>query len=428
MTEETESIKQTAGPSKDQRNLLQRIFIRKGTFQALIVPLLSVFTALLIGGLIIAFSDPEVLAAWSNFFKAPLQALKLAGASMWGAYVTLFEGAFGNPAVMIEAFRSWASTGDSRALLEAFRPVSESLVITTPYIFAGLAVALGFRGGLFNIGAEGQLFVGGLASAFVGYSLTGLPWIFHLPLAILAGILAGAFWGAIPGILKAKTGAHEVINTIMMNYIAFRLTDYMLSGPMARPDGLPITQEVARSAYLPALFEKPMRIHWGFFLALGVAWLVYWFLWKTTKGLEIRMVGANPRAARYAGIRISVIIVLTMALSGALAGMAGVNQVLGVDHRLVRAFSTGYGFDSIALALLGNSHPLGVILASLLFGFMRGGAARMQSVAGVPVEIIRVMQALVIIFVAAPEIIRSIYHLKKPKEEEPGAIPDVSLV
>jgi simple sugar transport system permease protein len=134
--------------------------------------------------------------------------------------------------------------------------------------------------------------------------------------------------------------------------------------------------------------------------------------------MEIRMVGANPHAARYAGIAISVIIVLTMSLSGALAGMAGVNQVLGVDHRLVRAFSTGYGFDSIALALLGNSHPLGVVLASLLFGFLRGGAARMQSVAGVPVEIIRVIQGLIIIFVAAPEIIRSLYHLKKPTEEE----------
>ena len=428
MNEETKSVKQGTGSLGDQRNLLQRIFVRKGTFQALVVPLLSVFTALLIGGLIIAFSDPEVLAAWRIFFEAPLQALRLTVSSMWEAYVTLFEGAFGRPVVMIEAFRSWMNTGDSQALREAFRPVSESLVITTPYIFAGLAVALGFRGGLFNIGAEGQLFVGGLACAFVGYSFTGLPWIFHLPLAILAGILAGAFWGAIPGILKAKTGAHEVINTIMMNYIAFRLTDHMLSGPMARPDGLPITPEVAPSAYLPALFEKPMRIHWGFFLALAVAWLVYWYLWKTTQGMEIRMVGANPRAARYAGIGISAIIVLTMSLSGALAGMAGVNQVLGVDHRMVRAFSSGYGFDSIALALLGNSHPLGVVLASLLFGFMRGGAARMQSVAGVPVEIIRVMQGLVIIFVAAPEIIRSLYHLKKPKEEELIAIPDVSNI
>ena len=430
MNEEKDS-NQTKAPSqnqKDERNLLQRIFVRRGAFNALVIPLLSIFTALLIGGLIIAFSNLEVLAAWSNFFQAPLEAVKLTLASMWGAYTSLFEGAFGIPKDIIEAFRIWLETGETRALREAFRSFSESLVITTPYIFAGLAVALGFRGGLFNIGVEGQLFVGGLASAYVGYSITGLPWIIHLPLTVLAGILAGAFWGAIPGILKAKTGAHEVINTIMMNYIAFRLTDYLLTGPMARPDNLPITPEVAPSAYLPALFDKPMRIHWGFFVALGVAWLVYWFLWKTTTGLEIRMVGANPKAARYAGISITVIIVLTMSLSGALGGMTGVNQVLGVDHRLVRAFSTGYGFDSIALALLGNSHPLGVVLASLLFGFMRGGAARMQSVAGVPVEIIRIMQGLVIIFVAAPEIIRSLYRLKKPKEEEGPTVPDVSMV
>jgi simple sugar transport system permease protein len=235
---------------------------------------------------------------------------------------------------------------------------------------------------------------------------------------MLAGILAGALWGAIPGWLKARTGAHEVINTIMMNYIAFRLTDHLLQGPMARPDGLPITTEVLPSAYLPALFSRPMRIHVGFFLALGAAALVYWFLWKTTRGLEIRMVGANPSASRYAGIRIAPTIVLTMALSGALAGLAGTSQILGVDHRMVRAFSTGYGFDAIALALLGNSHPVGVVLASLLFGFLRGGAARMQSVAGVPVEIIRIVQALVLIFVAAPEIIRGIYRLKAAREEE----------
>jgi simple sugar transport system permease protein len=161
-----------------------------------------------------------------------------------------------------------------------------------------------------------------------------------------------------------------------------------------------------------------VRLHAGFFLALAMAVLVYWFLWKTTQGFEIRMVGANPSAARYAGVRTASTMVLTMALSGALAGLAGTGQVLGLDHRMVRAFSTGYGFDSIALALLGNSHPLGVVLAALLFGFLRGGAARMQSVAGVPVELIRVIQGLVIVFVAAPAIIRGIYRLRAERREE----------
>lgn len=414
-----ESPQTAEAPGEPERTGLRRILIRKGALQSALLPILAVLTALVIGAVIIAVSSPDVLAAWGQVLQNPLGALSTTWVTVRDAYIALFEGSFGSPARIIQAIGTLRETGESRELLDALRPFSESLVISAPYIFAGLAVALGFRGGLFNIGAEGQLFVGGLASAYVGYSISGLAWYVHLPLALLAGMLAGAIWGAIPGLLKARTGAHEVINTIMMNYVAFRLTDHLLQGPMARPDGLPITPEVRPSVYLPALLPRPVRLHVGFFLALAVAALVYWFLWKTTRGFEIRVAGANPRAARYAGVRITRTIVLTMALSGALAGLAGTNQVLGVDHRMVRAFSTGYGFDSIALALLGNSHPLGVVLSSLLFGFLRGGAARMQSVASVPVEIIRIVQAMVIIFVAAPAIIRGIYRLRVAREEEP---------
>jgi simple sugar transport system permease protein len=419
LSEKQTSTQQTETPGAPKRPFWQQIAVRKGALEAALLPILAVFTALVIGAIIIAVSNTRVLAAWGSVFYNPLGALSATWVTIRNAYAALLQGAFGSPARIAEGIRTLRATGNNRALIEAVRPLSESLVIATPYIFAGLGVALGFRGGMFNIGAEGQLFVAGLASAYVGYSLTGLPWLVHLPLALLAGMTASAIWGAIPGLLKARTGAHEVINTIMMNYIAFRLTDFMLnSGPMTRPDGLPITPEVLPSSYLPALLQPPARLHAGFFLALGVAALVYWFLWKTTRGFEIRMVGANPRAARYAGVRIAPIMVLTMALSGALAGLAGANQVLGVDHRMVRAFSTGYGFDSIALALLGNSHPLGVVLASLLFGFLRGGAARMQSVASVPVELIRVVQGMVILFVAAPEIIRRLYRLKGAHKEE----------
>lgn len=410
--------KKEEAPQK-QRSLLQRIFVRQGIRSTVLVPILAVFTALVIGAIIILVSTPAVTDAWRNFLGAPGNAFSISWITVRDAYLSLFQGAFGSPSDIVAGFQTWFNTGDSLPLRSALRPFSESLVITTPYIFAGLGVALGFQGNLFNIGAEGQIFVGGLVSVFVGYSISGLPMIIHLPLALLAGILAGVIWGAIPGYLKARTGAHEVINTIMMNYIAFRLTDFLLTGPMARPDGLPITPEIKPSAYLPLLFGLPMRIHLGFILALVAAFLVYWFLWKTPRGMEIRMTGQNMHAARYAGISISAVIVMTMALSGALAGLAGANQVLGVDHRLVRAFSTGYGFDSISLALLGNSHPLGVVLASLLFGFLRGGAARMQSVAGIPVEIIRIIQGLIIVFVAAPEIIRSLYRLKEVKKTGP---------
>ena len=417
MSDQPEATQQAPAPPPEKRTLIQRIFVRRGIRDTVLIPILAVFTALLLGGLIIAISTPEVIAAWKNFFQAPWEAIKITIQTVWNTYVALVQGAFGIPADIIKGFREWLQTGDPTALLRALRPIGESLTLTTPYIFAGLAVALGFRGGLFNIGAEGQIFLGGLAAAFVGYSLKGLPAIIHLPLAILAGILAGAVWGAIPGYLKARFGAHEVINTIMMNYIAFRLADYLLQGPMGRADGMPITPEVLKTAYLPSLLPAPVRVHFGLIIALFMAWLVYWFLWKTPRGLEIRLVGANPRAARYAGIRIAMIIVLTMSLSGALAGMAGVNQVLGVEHRMVRAFSSGYGFDSIALALLGNSHPLGVVLSSFLFGFLRGGAARMQTVAGIPIEIVKIIQGLIIVFGAAPEIIRSLYRLK-PKEEK----------
>lgn len=418
MSEQQKDASQMPPAPEKRRNILQRIFVRRGFSQAVLLPILSVFTALIIGGVIAAFSTPEVLNAWTSFFQAPLRAFGVTFQTMWNSYVALFEGSFGSPSQVINGVGTWISQGNSGDLVRSLRPLGESLVLTTPYIFAGLAVALGFQGGLFNIGAEGQLFIGGLAAAYIGYAVKGLPWLIHLPLALLAGILAGLIWGAIPGILKARWGAHEVINTIMMNYIAFRFADYLLQGPMSRPDGMPITPEVAPSAYLPTLLPSPVRLHLGFILALLTAWLVYWFLWKTTKGLEIRIVGANPHSARYAGIRISLIIVLTMGLSGALAGLAGANQVLGVDHRMVRAFSAGYGFDSIALALLGNSHPLGVVLASLLFGFLRGGAARMQSVVGVPNEIIRIVQGLIIVFVAAPEIIRSLYRLRAARETE----------
>jgi len=206
-----------------------------------------------------------------------------------------------------------------------------------------------------------------------------------------------------------------------MNYIAFRLSDWLLTGPMKRPDSFnPISPTIQESAMLPKFFGAPIRFHMGFFIALFMAWLVYWFLFKTRWGFDLRTAGANSRAARYAGMNIVTCIVLAMSLSGALAGMAGSNEVLGVNHNLAMAFSSGYGFDSIALALLGKSHPLGVVLAALLFGILRNGATRMQLVAGIPVDIISVLQALILAFIAAPAIIRTIYRLRAPEIFEEG--------
>ena len=363
---------------------------------ALRVPALAVLTGLIIGAI-------AIVASGSNVFTA---------------YGALFAGSFGNPARFVSGFQQLFATGETARLLRAIYPFTESLVAATPYILTGLSVALGFRCGLFNIGAEGQFFIGALCSAFVGYSIRGLPAIIHLPLAILAGAAGGAIWGMIPGYLKARFGAHEVVNTIMMNWIAFKLSDWLLNGPMKASGFRPVTPNIEHAAELPRFFPEPLRLNWGFILALVMAYILYWFLFKTTLGFEVRSVGANPDAAKYAGMNIIRNFVLVMSLAGGLAGLAGASQVLGVDHWVGQGFSAGYGFDAIAIALLGKSHPAGVVLAALLFGFLRSGATNMQSIARVPIDIISIIQGLVIIFIAAPEIIRWLYRLKSVKVEE----------
>lgn len=390
-----------AGPPED-------LPLWKRTWQTLQIPILAVMTGLILGAVLLIATSENVWAAWG---RSPLDGLGAMVEEVRVSYGALFTGSIGDPVRIINALQS----GDAMEIRRAFNPFLESLVASTPFIFAGLAVAFGFNAGLFNIGAEGQLFIGATLTAWVGFSVTGLPPIIHVPLAFLAGALGGAIWGFIPGWLKAKTGGHEVINTIMMNYIAFRLTEYLLRGPMKAPDSFnPISPPIAESAKLLRFFGPPIRFHLGFFIALLVAWLVYWYLFKSKWGFDLRTVGENPDAAKYAGMSIVLITVLAMSISGALAGMAGANEVLGLNHNLAMAFSSGYGFDSIAVALLGRSHPFGVVLSALLFGFLRSGATRMQVSAGIPVDIISVLQAFILVFIATPAIIRTIYRLKQP--------------
>lgn len=344
-----------------------------GVTRLISIPILAVFTALLIGAIII----------WAS------------GGDPITGYIGLWEGSLGKT-----------------------RSLSETVVAATPYMFAGLAVALGFRGGLFNIGVEGQLFMGSICAAGVGYAITGLPWIVHMPLALLAGCLGGALCAGIPGWLKAKVGAHEVITTIMINYIAISFTNWLVTGPMQDPNTIvPQTRKILPSATLPPLFAN-YRAHWGSILALLVAVLVYWLLWKTVLGFEIRTVGASGTAAQYAGISVSRNIVLTMLLSGALAGAAGAIDVIGLNRYFAPGFSIGYGFDSIAVAVLGQNHPLGVIPAAFLFGAMNNGAGLMQLRTQAPVFIISVIQALILMFVAAEEIVRWIYRIRAPVAKE----------
>lgn len=390
---------------------------KRGFWRTIQIPLLAIFTGLIIGAIMIAVTSETVYAAFAaGFFKGLGQAFKEIGA----AYLALFTGSLGNPVAIVAALKS----GDAAAIRSAVNPFLESLVQSTPYIFAGLACALGFRAGLFNIGVEGQLFMGAAAATYVGYAVTGLPAYIHLPLALLAGALGGAIWGSIPGILKVTTGGNEVINCIMMNYIAYRVTTYLLTGPMSRPGtgGMPLSPLIQKTAEIPQFFAKPIRFHAGFFIALAVAFVVWWVLFKSTWGLNLRTVGTNPRAAKYAGLSIAATTIVGMAFSGALAGLAGANEILAVNHSMAIGLSSGYGFDSIALALLGNSHPVGVILAALLFGVLKNGATRMMVVSAIPIDIVTIIQALILIFVAAPAIIRSIYRMKRLEEDTAATV------
>ena len=386
----------------------------------LAIPALSVLSALIIGGLVIMLTDQAVHHAMGAGQVG--RALGLAFGNVARAYAALYQGALGDPFSIISAiFRAVGGEG-LRPIIVAVRGPSDSLVQSVPYIFAGLAVALGFRSGLFNIGAEGQIGVGWLAAVIVGFSFTGLPAVIHLPLAILVGAIAGGLWAAIAGVLKAKTGAHEVITTIMLNYISFRMSEWLLCGPLEHVQGTCRTQEIAASAYLPEFLEHPVTIHWGFVLALAAAAATGWFLFRTTWGFELRTVGANPDATRYGGMGVAKNYTFAMFLSGCLAGLAGISQGLGITHNIALGFSAGYGFDSIALALLGKSNPVGVVGASILFGVLRAGAARMQSLVGIPTEIVQIVQSLVIIFIAAPAIIRAVYRFRAERAEAEQAV------
>jgi ABC-type uncharacterized transport system permease subunit len=393
--------------SGDKRNFLS-IFYEELSKSSFTIILLSIISGFIMGGLLVILTSPEVYKAFGSSF---IEGISTSWKIVANTYSSLFLGAFGNPAKIVAAFRS----GDQALILKAFSPLFESLVVATPYIFTGVAVAIGFRAGIFNIGAEGQVLVGGIAAAWAGWTFTGLsPWI-HVPIAMLVGALAGGLWGFVPGWLKAKTGASEVITTIMMNYVAYYLIYYLIAAPLRDPNEVtPKTPLILESAHLYRFFPEFTRFHIGFFIAIAVAFLIWFILFKTTWGYEIRTVGLNPNSSKYAGMNITVVTVVTMVLSGALAGMGGANEILGVSWRQSQALSSGYGFDSIALALLAQNNPLGVILTALLFGFLKSGSRVMQLRAGTPIYIINILQAFIILFIAAPAIIRTIYRLKKP--------------
>ncbi len=355
---------------------------------ALLVPALAIFSALVVGGIIIFVTDIDL---WRDFSGDTVSNTL---GEVRDAFTALFTGSFGS-----------------------LRALSETLTSTAPLILAGLSVAIGFQAGLFNIGTEGQILIGGMAAAYVGFTFD-LPIVLHIPVVILAAIIGGGIWGGIPGFLRARTGAHEVITTIMLNSIAIFLVDYLLTNSLFQVEGRqdPISQTVDTSARFPRLLgfldRSDLRVHLGIFVALLFAYAVYWLLYKSTIGFEFRAVGANPHAARYAGMSVTFLYVAVMAIAGALGGLAGSMQINGVLYRATPGFSANIGFDAISLALLGRSHPAGVAVAGLLFGALRAGGQEMQVASNVAIDLIFVIQALVVVFIAAPALIRAIYRVK----------------
>ena len=283
------------------------------------------------------------------------------------------------------------------------RTIGETLIRTIPLIFTGLSFAVGRRCGLINLGAEGQVYMGGLFGTIVGVSFVGLPAAIHLPLALTAGMLGGGLLGLLTGWLKNRFGASELITGIMFNYIAIHLVSWTvtLGGPL-RVGDFNQSERMQPSAQLSLIMEGS-RLHAGIYLALLAVLFFYYFMWKTTKGYEIRAAGLNPGAAAYSGINVKRNVLLAMFLAGGFAGLAGCVEILGVQRRLMPDFSPNYGFDGIAVSLLGNNAPIGILLAAFLFGMLRSGANQMQAAAQVPVAVVQIIQSLVILFVVGRE-------------------------
>lgn len=353
----------------------------KTLLRELLFPLIAVAAAFLLGALII-------LAIRDNPFDV---------------YRILLNSAFGFYDAMGNfTFDNWGYT----------------LFYATPLIFTGLSVAVALRCGLLNIGAEGQLYVGAFAAAWVGLTFPGWPSLILVPACILGAFIAGGVWGAVPGVLKARFGSHEVINTIMMNFIALGLLSYLVQYHFKEPsDAIMETNEISHSARLARFFTllKPLGIEFpyriplnaSFLLAVAACVLVWLFLWHTRWGYEIRAAGENPDAAEYGGISVRKQIVLAMAISGGIAGLVGVNEVLGYRYRYYHDFGAGYGFTGIAVALLGRNHPLGVLLAAILFGALtRGGLFVDIFTENVSKDLVQVLQAIIILFVAMEYVFR----------------------
>jgi ABC-type uncharacterized transport system permease subunit len=369
----------------------------------LLLPALSFGMALFASGLLVAFSDSKVLALKGQ----PLEMLQKAFATAGGAYWALFRGSIFDPQLAQDRF------------IEGFYPFSETLVAATPLILTGLSVALAFKAGLFNIGAQGQFIAGAIGASWVGFTFE-LPVVIHTLAAMAAAIIFAGMYGGLVGLLKARTGAHEVIVTIMLNYVAAYFLLWLLSTTAFLRPGRqdPLAPEVRESAQLPHLFGEDLRANLGFFIALIAAGAIWWLLNRSTWGFRFRAVGANSAASKTAGISVARVTTSVMFIAGALAGLGGAMQILGSEPAMTAGIGGSFGFDAITVALLARANPIGVVFAALLFGALRAGGLTMQASTETPLDLVLVIQALVVLFIAAPALIKAIFRLKNVETGE----------
>ncbi|GMA32164.1 ABC transporter permease [Litorihabitans aurantiacus] len=378
-----------------------RRYVREVMATSWVLTLLAIVLAVLLGGVLIVVTDPAVQEAAGYFFARPSSTFAAAWEAASQAYLALFQGA--------------VYDAQAANFTRAIRPITETLTIATPLILAGLSVGLAFRAGLFNIGGQGQVILGAVLAAWIGFGLD-LPPVIHLLLALVGGAVGGAFWAAIAGVLKARTGAHEVIVTIMLNNVAAYLVLWVVTTQLFASRTPGVSKPVGDNSRLPGLLPDPFRLHLGFVLALVLALGVWWLMERSTLGFKLRAVGSNARAARTAGISVGAMTVLAMAIAGGLAGLAGASQVLGTEGFLTASVAGSIGFDAITVALLGRSKPLGTVLAGILFGALAAGGRLMQTRTGTPLDLVLVLQSFIVLFIAAPPLVRTIWRLPKPGE------------
>jgi general nucleoside transport system permease protein len=390
---------------------------------SVVVTILAFVAAIVVGGLLIAFTDPVVLHAWGNLGSAPGNAIAQAWDSASGAYVAIFEGAIFNPHSVATLFqqKSMSIALHDGAVSDVFNPLSETAVFATPLIFAGLSVAVAFRAGLFNIGGQSQFIGGAVVATWLGFGVS-LPPVVHVVVCVLGAIVGGAAIGWIPGVLKATTGAHEVIVTIMLNYVMLYFLAWLLgTSALQRPGRTDlISPFIAGDAHLPLLLGSHLRINASFLIALACAVAVAWLLNRSTTGFEFQAVGASHSASRSAGMSVERTWIVAFLIAGALAGLAAAAVVQGTDFTLTFQSYGTYGIDAITVALLGRARPLGVVLAALLFGALHAGGILMQGVTSTPLSITEVIQAVIVLFVAAPPLIRALFRLHKATAGGPG--------